>query len=41
VKPMDEDGVIMNDPEEEQHYVQAREGKKLVAPFKCDLCLEI
>ncbi len=38
VKPLDKDGVIMNNPDEEQCYVQARDGDNLVTPFQCDLC---
>jgi hypothetical protein len=37
-KPMDEDGVLMHDPEDDSRFLQARNGGNLVCPFQCDLC---
>jgi hypothetical protein len=37
-KPVDEDGVEVGDPADDQRYLQARNGDNLVTPFQCDLC---
>jgi hypothetical protein len=36
--PMDEEGVTVRDPEDENSFLQARNGDNLVTPFQCDLC---
>jgi len=36
--PMDEDGVVTQDPKELKRYISARNGDGLITPFQCDWC---
>lgn len=37
-KPIDEEGVEVQDSDDKSRYVQGRNGDNLVTPFQCDLC---